>query len=63
MLCSIFVLRFVLRLADVTEGIIVSNDNYYDLWHEMPQWRKIIQERFVKFIRLVIFIDYCMGFL
>ena len=39
-----------MRLAAETEGVIVSNDNYRDLWRENREWRKIIEERFVYFI-------------
>ena len=41
----LFYFRFVLRLAQETEGIIVSNDNYRDLWHEKQEWRQLIEDR------------------
>ena len=37
--------RFVLRLAEETEGVVVSNDNYRDLWQEKREWRMIIEKR------------------
>ena len=41
----IFQRRFVIRLAKETDGIIVSNDNYRDLWYQNSEWRSIIEER------------------
>lgn len=41
------ILRYVLNLADTTDGIIVSNDNYRDLMDEKPGWKKMIKERLV----------------
>ncbi|XP_078618073.1 uncharacterized protein LOC144885812 [Branchiostoma floridae x Branchiostoma japonicum] len=41
--------RFILRLANETDGIIVSNDNYRDLQTEKPEWKKIIEERLLMY--------------
>ena len=40
----------MLRLAEETDGIIVSNDNYRDLWEEKREWRSIIEERLVPYL-------------
>lgn len=41
---SLFV-RFLLHLAEKTDGIIVTNDNLRDFVNTSDTWRKIIQER------------------
>ncbi|XP_064610814.1 NEDD4-binding protein 1-like [Liolophura sinensis] len=41
--------RFVLQLAETTDGVIVSNDNYRDLMDEQPGWKKMIHERLLMF--------------
>ena len=33
--------RFIVRLAAMTDGIIVSNDNFRDLVDEKPEWRDL----------------------
>lgn len=37
--------RFLLHLAEKTDGIIVTNDNLRDFVDTSDTWRKIIQER------------------
>lgn len=37
--------RFLLHLAEKTDGIIVTNDNLRDFVNTSDTWRKIIQER------------------
>ncbi|ELU11415.1 hypothetical protein CAPTEDRAFT_171481 [Capitella teleta] len=39
--------KFIVRLAHETDGIMVSNDNYRDLWMEKPEWRDTITNRLV----------------
>ncbi|XP_075169297.1 uncharacterized protein LOC142241416 isoform X2 [Haematobia irritans] len=39
--------RFILQLAAETDGAIVSNDNYRDLLHENPAFKKIIETRVI----------------
>ncbi|KAM6926603.1 NEDD4-binding protein 1 [Lycodopsis pacificus] len=41
--------RFLLHLADKTDGIIVTNDNLRDFVDTSDTWRKIIQERLLQF--------------
>ena len=41
--------RYILKLASETEGIVVSNDNYRDLAHENPEFRKVIEERILMY--------------
>ncbi|KAL6107208.1 n4bp1 [Pungitius sinensis] len=41
--------RFLLHLAEKTEGIIVTNDNLRDFVGTSDTWRKIIQERLLQF--------------
>jgi len=44
----IYNFRYILRLAARTNGIIVTNDNYRDLWQERDEWKEIIANRLVK---------------
>lgn len=37
--------RFMLDLAQKTNGVIVTNDNLRDLVDESPVWRDIIKKR------------------
>lgn len=37
--------RFLLHLAEKTDGIIVTNDNLRDFVDASDTWRRIIQER------------------
>lgn len=41
--------RFLLHLAEKTDGIIVTNDNLKDFLNTSETWRKIIQERLLQF--------------
>ena len=41
--------RFIVRLATMTDGIIVSNDNFRDLMDEKPEWRNTIEQRLLMF--------------
>ncbi|KAM3608966.1 uncharacterized protein V6R79_007492 [Siganus canaliculatus] len=41
--------RFLLHLAEKTDGIIVTNDNLRDFVNTSDTWRKIIQERLLQF--------------
>nr|XP_057932267.1 NEDD4-binding protein 1 isoform X2 [Doryrhamphus excisus] len=41
--------RFLLHLAEKTEGIIVTNDNLRDFVNSSETWRKIILERLLQF--------------
>lgn len=38
--------RFMLQLAQKTDGVIVTNDNLRDLSDESPVWRDIIKKRY-----------------
>lgn len=37
--------RFMVKLAEETDGIIVSNDQFRDLAEESDKWMAIIRER------------------
>ncbi|KAH0560961.1 hypothetical protein KQX54_010305 [Cotesia glomerata] len=37
--------RFILDYATKCKGIVVSSDQYRDLWHEKPEWRETIEKR------------------
>ncbi|KAF6718894.1 NEDD4-binding protein 1 [Oryzias melastigma] len=41
--------RFLLHLAEKTDGVIVTNDNLRDFVNTSDTWRKIIQERLLQF--------------
>ncbi|KAL4617685.1 protein KHNYN-like isoform X1 [Arapaima gigas] len=41
--------RFMLHLAQRTNGVIVTNDNLRDLLDESPAWRDIIKKRLLQF--------------
>lgn len=41
--------RFLLHLAEKTDGIIVTNDNLRDFVNTSDTWRRIIQERLLQF--------------
>lgn len=41
-------LRFMLKLAQKTKGVIVTNDNLRDLLDESPMYRDIIKKRYEK---------------
>lgn len=52
--CPFFFLpvRFMLHLAEKTDGIIVTNDNLRDFVDTSDTWRRIIQERWLLCIQL-----------
>lgn len=37
--------RYILQYATVSEGIIISNDQFRDLYQEKPEWRNTIENR------------------
>uniref|UniRef100_UPI0035A3D6C9 Protein KHNYN n=1 Tax=Homo sapiens TaxID=9606 RepID=UPI0035A3D6C9 len=41
--------RFMVKLAEETDGIIVSNDQFRDLAEESEKWMAIIRERLLPF--------------
>ncbi|CAG7837877.1 unnamed protein product, partial [Allacma fusca] len=41
--------RFVVQYAADTGGIIVSNDNFRDLYDEQPLWREAIRDRILQY--------------
>ncbi|XP_056156596.1 NEDD4-binding protein 1 isoform X2 [Lampris incognitus] len=41
--------RFMLKLAQQTDGVIVTNDNLRDLWDESHVWRDIIKKRLLQY--------------
>lgn len=41
--------RFLLQLAERTEGVIVTNDNLRDCAEESPKWKDIIKQRLLQF--------------
>ncbi|XP_028305634.1 NEDD4-binding protein 1 isoform X2 [Gouania willdenowi] len=41
--------RFMLHLAEITDGIIVTNDNLRDFVNTKETWQKIIKERLLQF--------------
>lgn len=41
--------RFMLQLAQKTDGVIVTNDNLRDLSDETPVWRDIIKKRLLQY--------------
>ncbi|EFP02667.1 hypothetical protein CRE_06182, partial [Caenorhabditis remanei] len=41
--------RYILRTAELKDGVVVSNDEYRDLTKENPAWRKIVEERLLMF--------------
>lgn len=41
--------RFIVKLANESEGVIVSNDTYRDLQGERPEWKKCIEERLLMY--------------
>ena len=42
--------RFIVQLANVKGGIIVSDDNFRDLFNENPSWRETIEKRVLQFV-------------
>ena len=44
---SYFILfRFILRLAEEENGIIVSNDNFRDIMDERANWKRLVHNRY-----------------
>ncbi|XP_071959045.1 uncharacterized protein [Antedon mediterranea] len=41
--------RFIVRLASMNDGVIVSNDNYRDLMGESEKWKRVIEERLLMY--------------
>jgi ribonuclease ZC3H12 len=41
--------RFILKLANDTDGVVVSNDNFRDLFNENPEWQEVIEQRILMF--------------
>ena len=41
--------RYILQIACEMDGVVVSNDNFRDLYLEKPEWKKIIEERVLMF--------------
>ena len=41
--------RYIVKLADENDGIILSNDNFRHLVKENPEWKKVIEERFLMY--------------
>ena len=41
--------RFILRLAEDTEGIIVSNDHFRDLQNEKAEWKELVEKRLLMY--------------
>ena len=37
--------RYILQIACEKDGVVVSNDNFRDLYLEKPEWKKLIEER------------------
>jgi len=42
----LFYFRFILEYATTSGGIVITNDNYKDLFDEEPKWRDTIQNRY-----------------
>ena len=42
--------RFIIQLANERGGIIVSSDNFRDLFDENPSWRETIEKRVLSFV-------------
>ncbi|XP_007230331.3 protein KHNYN [Astyanax mexicanus] len=42
--------RFMLHLAQKTDGVIVTNDNMKDLVDESPVWKEIIKKRLLQYL-------------
>lgn len=55
--------RFMLHLAEKTDGIIVTNDNLRDFVDTSDTWRRIIQERWLLCIQLSESFTYVLHYL
>ncbi|KAK6187628.1 hypothetical protein SNE40_005608 [Patella caerulea] len=42
--------RYVLDVAHSNNGIVVSNDNYRDLYNEKPQYKKVAEEQLLQYV-------------
>lgn len=42
------VLRFILHYATICGGIVVSSDQFRDLYSEKPEWRDTIENRLLQ---------------
>ena len=55
--------RYILQLAAENGGVVVSNDNFKDLFNEKAEFRKVIEERILMYSfandRLVVPITMC----
>ena len=41
--------RYILQLAAENGGVVVSNDNFKDLFNEKAEFRKVIEERILMY--------------
>ncbi len=41
--------RYILNLASETGAIVVSNDNYRELVHDKPEFKKVIEDQILMF--------------
>jgi len=41
--------RYILNLASETGAIVVSNDNYRELVHDKPEYKKVIEEKILMY--------------
>ena len=41
--------RFVVRLAQETDGVVVSNDNFKDLAQENAKWKEVSEKRLLMY--------------
>ncbi|XP_050390407.2 uncharacterized protein LOC126809711 isoform X2 [Patella vulgata] len=42
--------RYILDVAHSNNGIVVSNDNYRDLYNEKPQYKKVAEEQLLQYV-------------
>ena len=38
--------RFILKTALHYDAVIISNDNYRDLWRENPDYKKLVEKKY-----------------
>ena len=41
--------RFILKLAQETDAVVVSNDNFRDLQNERPEWKTLVEKRLLMY--------------
>ena len=41
--------RYIVKLAQECDGVIVSNDNFRDLQNENPDWKELIEKRLLMY--------------